>query len=86
MEQSGVKASGEKRDISEQRENIREREKIHAKTENKSVVIRSERRVRKDVWIIAEQAVYYITTQIEEKIRPEKIDKQQRRSTRNDGK
>ena len=55
--QSGVKASGEKRGISEQIDNIVEREKIRAKRENKSVVRRSERRVRKVVWVRAEQAV-----------------------------
>ena len=57
LEQSGVKASGEKRGISEQSENITQRENSCAKTENKSVVIRSDRRVRKAVWIRVEQSV-----------------------------
>ena len=49
MEQSGVKASGEKRGRSERSENITEREKNNAKREKKIVVRRSERRVRKVV-------------------------------------
>ena len=57
LDQSGVKESGEKRSRSEQSENITERERSRAKRENKSVVIRSERRVIKLVWIRAEQAV-----------------------------
>ena len=40
MEQSGVKASGEKRGRSEQSEKITKREKIRAKREKKSVVRR----------------------------------------------
>ena len=57
LEQSGVKASGEKRGRSEQRKNITEREKSHYKREKKTVVRRSEQRVRKVVWIRAYQAV-----------------------------
>ena len=57
LEQSGVKASGEKRGRSEQSENIMEREKNHAKREKKNVVRKSEQRVRKLVWSRAEQAV-----------------------------
>ena len=52
LEQSGFKTSGPKRDRSEWRENITERDKSRAKRENKSVVRRSERRVRKLVWSI----------------------------------
>ena len=52
-----------------------EREKIRAKREKKSVVRRSDWGVRKVVQIRAEQSVYYRTTQIEEKIRSEKVDK-----------
>ena len=63
LEQSGVRASGEKRGRSEQRENITERENIRSKREKKSVVRRSEQGVRKVVWSRAEQAVQYITTQ-----------------------
>ena len=44
-----MKESGKKRGRSEQSKNITEREKSHAKRE-KSVVIRSDRRVRKVVW------------------------------------
>ena len=55
--QSGVKASVEKRSRSERSKNITEREKIHAKREQKSVVIKSERKVIKVVQIGAEQAV-----------------------------
>ena len=57
LKQSGVKAIVEKRGRSERSENIIEREKSHAKIENKSVVGRSEQRVRKLVRSIAEQAV-----------------------------
>ena len=57
MEQSGVKASGEKRGRSERSKNITEREKIRDKRENKSVVIRSERRVRKVVRSRVDKAV-----------------------------
>ena len=57
LEQSGVKASGEKRGRLEKSKNITEREKIHAKREKKSLVRRSERRVRKVVWRRSEQAV-----------------------------
>ena len=52
-----MKASGEKRGRSEQSENITEREKSRAKIEKKSVVIRSEQRVRKVVWSRAKQTV-----------------------------
>ena len=78
MDQSGVKASGEKCGRSEQNKNITERENIHAKRENKSVVIRSERRARKLAWSRAETAVYYKTAQREEKIGSEKIYKKRR--------
>ena len=47
LEQSGVKARGEKRGISERRENIMEREKSRAKRETRRVVRISERRARK---------------------------------------
>ena len=57
MYQSGVKASGEKRGRSERSKNIRERDNIRAKTEKKSIVRRSEWRVRKVVWSRVEQAV-----------------------------
>ena len=50
LEQSEVKASGEKRDKYDQRENITEREKSHAKRENKNVARILEKRVRKIVW------------------------------------
>ena len=85
LDQSGVKASGEKRGRSEQSENITEREKRRAKREKKSVVIISQQRVRKVVWSRAEQAVQYRTMQSEENIRPEMVDKQQQQITRNDG-
>ena len=55
LEQSGVKASGEKRGRSEQSENITEREKSRAKRENKSVVRISDRRVVKLVCSRSEQ-------------------------------
>ena len=71
--------------ISERNDNIMERENIRAKIENKSVVRRSERRVRKLVWIRVEKAVWYITTQSEDKIRLEKVDKQRHRSTQKNG-
>ena len=51
LEQSGVKASGEKRGRSEQRKKITEREKSGSKRGKKSIVRRSERRVIKVVWI-----------------------------------
>ena len=57
LEKSRVKASGEKRDILERSENITQRENSRSKREKKSVVRISERRVRKVVWIIAEQEV-----------------------------
>ena len=57
MEQSGVKTSSEKRGRSEQSENIKEREKSRAKRENNIIVRRSERRLRKVVWIRSEQSV-----------------------------
>ena len=57
LEQNGVKASGEKCGRLERSKNITEREKRRAKKEKKSVVRRSERRVRKVVWNRAEQAV-----------------------------
>ena len=85
MDQSGVRASGEKRGRLERNKNITEREKSRTKRENKNVVRRSERRVRKLVWSRAEQAVYYRTTQREEKIQSEKVDKQRRQSTWNNG-
>ena len=46
-----------KRDRSERSEIIKEREKSRTKRENKIVLRRSERRVRKVVWIRSEQAV-----------------------------
>ena len=57
LEQIGVKTSGEKLGRSEQSEKITERDKRCAKREKKSVVIISERRVRKVVWIRAEQSL-----------------------------
>ena len=57
LEQSGVKTRGEKRGRSDQSENITEREKSRSKREKKSVVRRSEMRVRKIMWRIEEQAV-----------------------------
>ena len=57
MEQSGVKESGEKRGRSERSKYIRERKKSRSKREEKSVVRRSEKRVRKVVWSRSEQAV-----------------------------
>ena len=57
LEKRGVKANGEKRDRLERSENITEKENSRSKRETKIVVIRSERRVRKLVWIIAEQTV-----------------------------
>ena len=47
LEQSGVKASGEKRGRLEQSKNITEIEKSHSKIEEKTVVMISERRMRK---------------------------------------
>ena len=85
LQQSGLKASGEKPGMQERSENITEREKSRSKGENKSVVRISERRARKVVWIRAEQAMQYRMTQSKEKIRQEKVDKQRRKSTRNDG-
>ena len=64
-----------KRVKSEQSENITEREKSHAKRENKSVLRRLERRFRKVVRIIEEQSVGYKTTQNEENIRSDKVEK-----------
>ena len=55
LEQSGVKASGEKCGRSERNENITEKDKSRAKIENKNVLRISYRRVRKLVWSIAEQ-------------------------------
>ena len=46
-----------KRDRSEQSENTTEIEKSRAKRENKNVVKRSERRVKKVAWIRAEKVV-----------------------------
>ena len=57
LEQSVLKASGEKRGRSEQSQNITEREKSRAKIENIIVLRRSEQRVRKLVRSRAEQAV-----------------------------
>ena len=53
MEQSGVNASREKRGKSERSKNITEIEKIRTKIEKKDLVIISERRVRKLMWIRA---------------------------------
>ena len=50
LEQSGVKASGEKCGRAEWSKNITEREKRCTKRENKSLVRRSELRVRELVW------------------------------------
>ena len=75
LEKSRVKASGEKRDILERSENITQRENSRSKREKKSVVRISERRVRKVVWIIAEQEVQYRTTQSKENIQLEKVKK-----------
>ena len=61
LEHSGVKESGEKRGRLEQSENTMEREKSLSKREKKSVVRRSERRVRTLVWSRAQQEVYYRT-------------------------
>ena len=49
LEKSRVKASGEKRGISERSENTTDREKSRAEIEKKIVVIISEQRVRKVV-------------------------------------
>ena len=57
LEQSGVKASGEKRGRLEQSENITERDKRRAKREKKSAVRRSEWRAIKVLCIRAEQSV-----------------------------
>ena len=57
LEQSGVKASGEKCVRSEWNKNITEREKSRAKRENKSILRGSDLRTRKLVWIRPEQAV-----------------------------
>ena len=57
LDQSGVKANGEKSGRTERSESITEREKRRTKREKKSVVIISERRVRKLVRIRAEQTV-----------------------------
>ena len=57
LEQSGVKASGEKRGRSERKEKITEREKRRSKREEKSAVIISDQRVRKVVQSRAEHAV-----------------------------
>ena len=57
LEQSGLKASGEKRDRLEQSYNITDREKRRDKIKNKIIVRRLERRVRKVVWIRAEKSV-----------------------------
>ena len=57
LEQSGVTVSGEKtRQIGAEREHHTEREEL-CQNIKESVVIRSEWRVRKLVWSIAEQAV-----------------------------
>ena len=80
LDQSGVKASGEKRGRSEQSENITEREKRRAKRENKSLVRISDWRVRKVVHNRVEQKVQYRMTQIKENILLKKVEKQQRRS------
>ena len=83
LKQSGVKASGEKRGRSERSEKITEIEKIRVKRENKSVVRRSDRIVRKLVWRRVEKAVQYITTHSQEKIQSDMVDKKRRRSTQN---
>ena len=57
LEQSGVKASEEKRGRSERSEKIIEREKSRVKREKKSVVRRSERIAKKKSWSRAEQLV-----------------------------
>ena len=57
LQQSSVKASEERRGRSERCKNITKREKSRSKRKNKSVVRRSEQRVRKIVWSRAEQAV-----------------------------
>ena len=57
LDQSGVKASGEKSGIPEQSENITEREKSCGRSEKKSVARRSEQIERKEMCNIAEQAV-----------------------------
>ena len=62
-----------------------ERERIHAKIKKKSVVRRSDGRVRKVVRSRVEQEVYYIKRKRKKKIRSEKVDKQRRQSTRDDG-
>ena len=80
LEQSRVKASVEKRGRLQQGNNITEIEKSRDKRENKNVVIRSEQRLKKVVRSRAKQSVQYRTTQREENIRPEKVDKQRQRS------
>ena len=85
LKQSGVTASGEKHGRSDQSENITERYKSRSKRENKGVVRRSELRMRKVLWNRADQVVYYRTAQSEDNTRPEKVGKQQRQSTWNDG-
>ena len=52
-----MKASGEKRGISEWSKNIMERENSRTKRERKSVVRISERRERKVAWSRVEQAI-----------------------------
>ena len=68
LEQIRVEASGGKCGISKRRENITDREKSRSKGENKSVVIRSERRMRKVVWSRSEQEVQYRTTHSKDEI------------------
>ena len=78
--QSGVESSGYKT------HQIRaKRDKSRDKIENKSVVRRSDRGVRKLVRIRAEQSVKYRTTQREDKTRSEKVDKKRQQSTQDYG-
>ena len=57
LEYTRVKVSGEKWVRSERSDYIMDREKSHAKREKKSVVRRSEQRVRKLVWSRADHSV-----------------------------
>ena len=84
FEQSRVKSSGEKCGRQERSKNTTEGEKSCSKREEKIAVRRSERRLRKIVRSRSEQAVYCRTTQREEKIRSEKVDKKRRQSTQDD--
>ena len=84
LEKSGVKANEKKTGRSKRSKNITDREKSCAKNEKKIMVRRSEWKV-KIWWSRSDQAVYNITTHSNEKFRSEKVDKQRRRSTQNDG-